>query len=83
MGTPRTRLAPRGGQHAGPAAEVTYLWSPSHCSGCVHGGLHFPVIRQHEHYCMLSMQGPDIPQLLCWCTRAGTSQEERARNKSK
>ena len=65
-----------------PAAEVTYLWSPITCSPCVHGGFHSPVIHQHEYYCMLSLAGRDIPQLLCGCTGAGTRQEERARNKS-
>ena len=83
MGTPRRRLAPRGGQHAGPAAEVTYLWSPSHCSGCVH------VVSTLLSYAttsitrMLSLPGRDIPQLLCWCTGAGTSREEWTRDKSK
>ena len=32
---------------------------------------------------MLSLPGRDIPQLLGGCTGAGTSQEERARNKSR
>ena len=34
----------QGRQHAVPAAEVTYVWSPIHCSACVHGGFHSPVM---------------------------------------
>ena len=54
MGALPRRFA-HGIQHAGPAAALTYSWSPGHCSGCVHGGYHSPDIRQHEHYCILSL----------------------------
>ena len=48
MGAPPRRFAHRI-QHAGPAAALTYSWSPGHCCGCVHGGFHIHVIRQYEH----------------------------------
>ena len=54
MGAPPRRFAHRI-QHAGPAAALTYSWSPGHCSGCVHGGLHSRGIPQHEHFCILSL----------------------------
>ena len=54
MGAPPRRFAHRI-QHAGPAAALTYSWSPGHGSGCVHEGLHSPGIPQHEHFCILSL----------------------------
>jgi len=64
-------ISPQGRQHAGPAAAVTYSWSPC---GCVHGGLRSPVVHRHEHCWMLSLPGRDMPQFLCGWAGAGTSQ---------
>ena len=85
MGAPPREFATMGHgiEQRGPVAAWAYLWSPGHSSGCVHGGHNSPATRQHEHYCMLSLPGRDIPQLLRGCTGAGNSLEERAGNKSR
>ena len=82
MGAPPRRLAPR--ETTCSVGRCSALLAVSRPVQRLRArGLNSPVIRQHEHYCMLSLPGRDIQQFPCVCTGAGTSQEERAGNKSR